>query len=59
MAGGLDKNSESFGVRVKGFWDLHKTKWVSGMGRRGSDLRASHWRSWKSLLQPWPMELMD
>eukprot|EP00731_Ephydatia_muelleri_P011049 Em0005g1635a len=28
MAGGLDKNSESFGVRVKGFWDLHKTKWI-------------------------------
>lgn len=28
MAGGLDKNSESFGVRVKGFWDINKTKWI-------------------------------
>ena len=30
-AGGLDKNAESFGVRVKGFWDLPKTKWVGGV----------------------------
>ena len=31
MAGGLDKSSESFGVRVKKSWDLHMTKWVSGV----------------------------